>query len=399
MYLPENARIPAVKAVNGGYFALHMFDVVVVGIGTMGSAACEALARRGASVLGLDQFDIPNAQGAHSGASRMFRMAYYEHPDYVPLLRRSLELWLDLERRSGTRLLYQTGALYMSPPNGDLVSRSAQAAERFELEHELLGAGELKKRFPQIVLPREHRGLLERAGGFIVPELAVGVMARQAGVAGAEIHGREGVTEWSADGEGVTVRTARGEYRGKTLILCGGPWSAKLCRGLGVAVTVTRQTMWWVQPKRAELFSMSRLPCWAIERQPGALFYGFPMTPWRPGFKLALHAPGTPDDPDRPDRTIRPEDEAPVRECLRRFFPEADGPVLAAAVCHYDNSPDGHFIIDRHPQHQNVIVATGFSGHGFKFAPAIGQALAEMTLDGATTLPFEFLRLARFAGS
>jgi sarcosine oxidase len=153
--------------------------------------------------------------------------------------------------------------------------------------------------------------------------------------------------------------------------------------------------MWWVQPKRPDLYSMARFPCWAIERQPGVVFYGFPIPPWRPGFKVALHAPGAPDDPERPDRALHPEDEAPIRECLRRFFPDADGPVLSASVCLYDNSPDQHFIIDRHPAHRNVLIATGFSGHGFKFAPVVGAALADLAMDDGTELPVGFLGLGR----
>ncbi len=380
-----------------------MFDVIVIGVGTMGSAACEALARRGRRVLGLEQFDIPHALGAHHGQSRMFRTAYYEHPDYVPLLRRSLELWRDLEARAKVDLLYLTGGLYVGPnsPNGrgggELVPRSIESARRFHLSHQVLSHAELQRRFPSFRLPDSHIGLLERDAGFVVPERAVGAMAAMALRNDAELRGRERVVEWSADDSGVRVRTDRAEYRAASLILAGGPWSAKLCRGVGVEIGISRQVLGWVRPNVQGIFELGRFPCWAVERDDGSLYYGFPELPWHPGFKTALHARGTPADPDALDRLPTAHDEAGFREGLRLHLPDADGPLLSMGVCMYDNSPDGHFVLDRHPAHDHVIVATGFSGHGFKFAPVIGEALADLAIAGSTGLPIEFLGLSRFA--
>ena len=382
-----------------------MHDVIVIGVGTMGAAACEALARRGCRVLGLEQFAIPHVFGAHHGQSRMFRLAYFEHPDYVPLLQRSLELWQELEKRSGVKLLHLTGALYagpegpMGPGGSELVPGSLQAARRFGLVHELLTHAELAKRFPPLRLPDSFVGLLERDAGFVVPELAVGALAAGALRHGAELHGHERVLEWSADGSGVRVRSERREYRAGSLVLAGGPWSAKLCRDLGVELVITRQVMGWVQPKWAGVFDLGRWPCWAIEREDGALYYGFPVLPWHPGLKSAIHARGRPCDPDTVERSANAADEEECHEGLRRHLPDADGPLLSLTVCMYDNSPDSHFIIDRHPRHPNVIVATGFSGHAFKFAPVVGEVLADLTLDGATRLPVGFLGLSRFAPS
>jgi sarcosine oxidase len=373
-----------------------MYDVIVAGVGSMGAAACEAIARRGAKVLGLERFGIPNTMGAHSGASRIFRRAYYEHPDYVPLLIRSGQLWEDLQRRSGVKLLHTTGVLYVSPPGGELVRKSRESAEAHGIACEPLEPAALRRRFPQFTLPADHTGLLERLGGFLLPEAGVAAMAHQAMLAGADLRGREGVESWTAEDGSVRVRTSEGEYRARRLILSGGPWNGPLIGDLGVPVTITRQTLWWFRPKACEKFSAAAFPCWAIERQPGALYYGFPLTPTRPGLKVALHAAGPAVDPEKADRTPTAREEAAVRECLRRFIPEGDGPVLSSAVCFYDNSPDGHFILDRHPVHEQVLVATGFSGHGFKFAPVIGEALAQLALDGSTDLPVGFLGLARF---
>jgi sarcosine oxidase len=379
-----------------------MYDVIVIGVGTMGAAACESLARRGTRVLGLEQFDIPHSLGAHHGHSRMFRTAYYEHPDYVPLLQRSLQLWRDLEARSRTELLYLTGSLYVGPTTptgrggGELLPRSIEAAQRYHLVHQMLSHGELKRRFPALRVPDNFVGLLERDGGFVVPERAVGAMAARAISHGADLRGREPVLHWDADSSGVRVRTNRGEYSARSAILAGGPWSAKLCRGLGVDITITRQVLGWIQPRLKGLLDLGRFPCWAVEREDGGLYYGFPELPWHPGFKTALHAKSAPCDPDTVNRTATPDDEAEIREGLKRHLPDADGPLLSMGVCMYDNSPDCHFILDRHPIHPNVIVATGFSGHGFKFAPVIGEALADLATTGASHLPIGFLGLDRF---
>lgn len=378
------------------------YDVIVVGVGTMGSAACMSLAARGVRVLGLEQFEVPHSFGAHHGQSRLFRTAYYEHPDYVPLLQRSLALWRELERNTGTGLLHLTGGLYVGPdrPNGrgggELVPRSIEAAKRFGLEHTPLDRAELARRFPALRVPRDFIGVLERDAGFVIPERAVKAMADRAVAAGATVRSREAVLGWSADDRGVEVRTGRGTYRADSLILAGGPWSATLCGNLGVPVTVTRQIMGWVAP-RAGAFELGRWPCWAIEHEDGGLLYGTPVLPWHPGFKASLHKRAAPCDPGSVDRAPAPGDQGTFREGLQRFLPEADGPLLSMAVCMYDNSPDGHFILGHHPKHRNVTVATGFSGHGFKFAPVIGEALADLATLGRSPLPIGFLGLARFA--
>ncbi len=262
----------------------------------------------------------------------------------------------------------------------------------------MLSHTELCRRFPALRVPESFEGMVERDAGLVIPERAVGALAVLASRRGAELHAREPVVEWAADRTGVRVRTDRGEYRGQSLILAGGPWSAKLCRGLGVEIGITRQVLGWVQPLKAGLFDLGRFPCWAIERDDGSLYYGFPELPWHPGFKTALHAKGAPCDPDSLDRSATAADEAEFRQGLRLHLPDADGPLLSMGVCMYDNSPDSHFILDRHPSHPNVIVATGFSGHGFKFAPVIGEALADLAADGSSPLPIGFLGLQRFAG-
>jgi sarcosine oxidase len=371
------------------------YDAIVLGVGTMGSAACLALARRGLRVLGLEQFDIPNAMGSHHGHSRMFRLAYFEHPDYVPLLRRSLEMWTELNAATGLEVFRTTGGVYLGTPDGPTVGDSAAAARRHGLPHEVLDRAELRHRYPAFHVPDDFAALYEPSAGFIRPELAVAAMAGEALRLGADIRGRQSVLDWGAEAGGIQVRTMEGTFEADRLVLAAGAWSGQVIRGLDVPLVVTRQVLGWVWPRRPELFGLGRFPCWAIEAPDGGLYYGFPMFASNPGFKVARHFRGEPTEPDSVDRTPRPSDESSFRPALR-YLPDADGPTLAMTVCMYTNSPDSHFIIDLHPDDPRVALACGFSGHGFKFAPVVGEALADLAMHGRSDLPIGFLGLHPF---
>jgi sarcosine oxidase len=372
------------------------FDVIVIGVGAMGAATCWQLARRGVRVLGLEQFDIPHSRGSSHGYSRMTRMSYYEHPDYVPLLRRANELWHELERESGEKLLHLVGGLYLGPRDGPLVAGAMRSAEEHRLAHDVVSHGELQRRFPQFVVPEDWIGMLETSAGFLLPELAISAAVTCALQAGAQIHAHEEVRRWEADSTGGVVETTRGTYRANTLVFSGGAWSGELVRKLGVPLTVTRQVLGWVWPNDWRAFQLGKLPAWMIDRGDGSVYYGFPMQTLSPGFKIALHGPMHATDPRTVAREIQPGDEETFRAGLRRYLPTANGPTLAIRTCLYTNSPDGHFIIDRHPDHGRVVVGAGFSGHGFKFATVIGELLADLATDQVPRCSAEFLRLARF---
>ena len=376
------------------------YDVIVVGVGAMGSAACCALARRGARVLGIERFDIPNALGSSHGLSRMIRLCYYEHPDYVPLLRRAYELWRRLEQESGQKLLHVTGGVYIGRAGDELVTGSRASAQRHHLAHEFLHRAQLEARFPQFQLPDDYVALYEPMAGWLAPERVVATFAEHAMRRGARLHARESVRNWSVDSSSVSVTTDRAAYRAGRLIFCGGPWSGPLLRDLQIELTVTRQVMTWVWPIRPERFEDGRLPVWAVGHDDGTLHYGFPLSrgDGGVGLKLAHHARGAVTDPDRVARDALEDDECDVRDFIKNFLPDADGPLLAQRVCLYTNSRDSHFILDLHPRHPDrVILACGFSGHGFKFASVIGEALADLATRGATDLPIDFLSLRRFA--
>ncbi len=371
------------------------YDVIVIGVGSMGSAACYHLARRGVRVLGLEKFDIPHGNGSSTGFSRMIRMSYHEHPDYVPLLRSAFELWHELESESGQKLLYLTGGLYMGPAEGETVGGALRAARKFSLPFELFDHAALRRRFPQFHVPEDFVGMLETNAGFVLPEASVAAHALLALRHGAELHGREAVARWSANAAGVEVVTERATYQAGRLVFCGGAWTDQLVRDLGVPLRVTRQVLGWVWPKNPEAFELGRLPVWAIDYLDGTSHYGFPMMPDNPGFKVAHHSPAQTVDPDAVPRALLPGDEDTFRILLRKQIPDADGPLLSLRTCLYTNSPDSHFIIDRHPEDFRVLLACGFSGHGFKFATVVGKVLSDLAADGSTPHPIGFLGLAR----
>ncbi len=373
------------------------FDTIVIGVGGMGSAACYHLARRGVRVLGIEQFDLPHDRGSSHGFSRMIRTAYYEHPSYVPLLQRAWGLWKQLEEESLSKLLHVTGGLYLGTRECELIAGSLTACRQHVLAHELHDHRELAGLFPQFRVPETFVGLYEYQAGFLLPELCIAAHVDLAMRHGAEIHGNEAVVKWKTNDRGATVTTTRDTYTADEIVFCGGAWTSKLVRDLGIELLVTRQALGWVQPLRRDRFQLGAFPVWAIGHEDASLHYGFPMHAEAPGLKVARHAPGMPVDPDAIERRPHREDEASFRPILREYLPEADGPTLSVRICMYTNSPDHHFIIDRHPQHSRVTFACGFSGHGFKFASVVGEVVADLAMKGRTTLPVEFLGISRFS--
>ena len=373
------------------------YDVIVIGVGAMGASTCFHLARQGAKVLGLEQFGIPHDRGSSHGQSRMIRSAYYEEPRYVPLLQEAYRLWDELSAMSGRTLLHRTGGVFMGPAGGDLVAGSRTAAQTHQLPYESLDRAELQKRWPQFVIPDGWAALFDPAAGFLTPEAVISTHAEFAMRYGAVIAAHEAVLSWSADAKGVTVTTARATYHANSLVFTAGAWSGQLLQRWPVKLQVTRQVLGWVWPDQPDDYALGRFPVWAIDGlDAGGIYYGFPMTPDTPGLKLAHHSAGTPFDPNSPSRAAMPDDEADFRPALRKYLPAADGRLIAMRVCMYTMSPDEHFILDRHPDHERVQVACGFSGHGFKFASVIGRILADRALSKPDDGRANFLRLSRF---
>jgi sarcosine oxidase len=371
------------------------YDVVVAGVGGMGSAAVYHLARRGLRTLGLERFDIPHDMGSSHGSTRIIRLAYYEHPSYVPLLRRAYTLWRELQLVAGEQLLHTTGSIDAGPAGGRVFRGSRESCERHGLPHEVLTSAELTRRFPGYRLPDETMAVFQPEGGFLLPERCVVSHVTAAQALGADVHGRERVLGWSADGAGVRVKTDRDEYTADRLVVTAGPWAATLLDGLGALAVPERQVLGWFQPRRPERFALGRFPVFNVA-VPEGRYYGFPVF-HVPGFKLGrYHHLEEQTEADGVDRECHPRDEAVLRDFVARYTPDAAGPTMALKVCLFTNSPDEHFIIDRYPGSPNVIVAAGFSGHGFKFCSVVGEILADLAHHGSTAHDISLFEIGRF---
>jgi sarcosine oxidase len=374
------------------------FDVAVIGLGAMGSAALASLARRGRRVVGIDRYAPGHDRGSSHGASRIIRLGYFEHPSYVPLLRAAYPLWRDLETRSGRPLITITGIVEIGAPDSDLVEGTLRSSRLHGLAHDILDAQSVMDRFPAFRLPADFIGVFQPEGGFLRPEPAVEAMLALAHGAGAEL-AMERVVAVEPYRGGVRVTTERGTVDAGCAIVAAGPWLKSLLPDLPVPIRVTRQVLGWFEPRdgaAAALFAPGRFPVFLLQNRHG-IYYGFPAD-GAAGVKVAKHHHfDEAVDPDRHDRNVSPDDEAAIRAVLTAHLPGADGRLLAAKTCLYTMTPDGDFLIDRLPGHPQIIVASPCSGHGFKFAPVIGEILADLASTGATEHDISRFSLARFS--
>jgi len=384
----------------------HPFDVIVAGLGAMGSAAAYHLARHGAKVLGLEARTIAHDEGSSHGESRIIRQAYFEDPAYVPLVQRAYRLWEELEAESSRNLLTITGGLAIGTPHSTLVTGCLRSARMHGLAHELLDRATMKRRFPQFVLAPEEVAFYEPMVGYLKPEDCIREHLRCAARRGADLRFEEPVLSWAAaeSGEGVSVVTAKETYRAKSLVLCAGPWTTEILTseivpGLALPLTVVRRVMFWLRPAAQQsAFDTEVFPIFLWEPGQGPFFYGFPRLDPSGDPKVAIHC-GIEDEPCTPstiDRRIRPRDEAAIRSALESRIPALNGGIARAATCMYTMTPDAHFVIDAHPRYPQVVIATGFSGHGFKFSPAVGEILCDLALTRSTSSDIALFAASRF---
>jgi sarcosine oxidase len=378
------------------------YDVIVIGVGTMGAPACWYLAKNHYRVLGLEQFDIPHDQGSHAGQSRLIRKAYYEHSNYVALLERAYTNWRTIEQETGAKLYYETGLLYFGESSSVLISGTRNTARQFYIPLDVLNPEEAATRFPYAKFSAHHEVLFEPEAGFITPEKSVAVYASDAIMKGADIKAREKVINWKYTGRAVEVVTNKKTYTADRLILCAGAWTNKISEQPLTNLQITRQLIAWVKPQKWNDFTIGNFPCWFMNDDNENLFYGFPILPAKEfggpiGLKLAHHKPGDVTDPDHVNRSIKGGEEQILLDVLKKYFPDAAGDVLAMKTCLYSNSEDANFIIDFIPDTDSkVVVAAGFSGHGFKFASVVGEIVADLATKGKTNMPVDFLRINRF---
>jgi sarcosine oxidase len=366
------------------------YDVIVVGLGGMGSSAAYHLAARGQRVLGLEKFGPVHNRGSSHGGSRIIRQSYFEDPAYVPLLLRAYELWEKLERDAGRDIVSLTGGVFVGRPDSLTVAGSLRASQRWDLPHEILDAGELRRRYPTFSPRPDEVALFEAKAGFARPEATVAAHLQLAARHGADLRYEEPVLRWEVlPGGGVRVATEDGFYTAERLVVCPGAWAPQLLADLGVPFTVERQVMYWFQPQSGvSAFAPERQPIYIHEDATGTQIYGFPAIDGPAGgAKVAFFRRGQVCTAETIDRQVQPGEIQGMRDHLAGVLPTLPGRFLKAATCMYTNTPDQHFVIATHPEHPQVTVACGFSGHGFKFVPVVGEILADLAATGSTGHP------------
>jgi sarcosine oxidase len=372
----------------------QQFDTIVIGVGGMGSATCYQLARRGRRVLGLERFAIPHEHGSSHGYTRIIRLAYYEHPSYVPLLRRAYDLWRELEQQTGEQLLHITGSLDAGPEASWVFQGALRSAREHDLPHEVLTGAAINARFPGYQLPADTYSLYQPDGGFLAPERATIAFVNAARASGAVIHAGERVLDWSPTASGVRVTTDRGIYEAENLVFTAGAWNATLLPFLRGLAVPERQVLAWLQPYQPERFTPARFPVFNL-LVPEGRYYGLPAFAV-PGFKFGrYHHLEEAADPDAPRAEPTATDECLLRTFAERYFPTGAGPTLLLKTCLFTNTPDEHFLIDWHPEYSHVCFASACSGHGYKFASVIGEILADLAERGETRHDISHFRLAR----
>ena len=375
------------------------YDVIVIGLGAMGSATAYHLAKRGVRVLGIDQYEPLHDMGSSHGESRIIRQLYYEHPLYVPLVQRSFELWRALERDAGmSDLLRMTGGLMIGSESSGLIKGVRRSAREHRLPLEDIPGHLLQERFPQFIPMAGFSAVLDPEAGYLDPERCITAHLTLARTHGAELRTGERVLNWTPTANGVRVRTGIGTYEAARLVIAAGPWVNELVGAMGPAFNVERQTLVWFDPPgdRA-MWGPNRFPIFMCEFDDGQMVYGFPMG--KRGWKVAVHYEGEPvRDVRNVRRTIEPRDVARVRNAVARLFGwAADAPVLDSACCMYTDTRDLRFVIDFLPGLPQVLLSSPCSGHGFKFASAIGELQAQLLVDGKSTFDVAPFRIDREA--
>jgi sarcosine oxidase len=372
-------------------------DVIIAGAGGMGTAAAWHLASRGRRVLVLERFGLGHDRGSSHGLTRIIRLAYFEHPSYVPLLRRAFELWRALQSPAGEPLLHVTGTLDVGAPGGMVFEGSRRSCLVHDLPHEVLSGADLRHRFAAWRVDDRVAAVYQPDGGFLVPERCIQAHAAAARGAGAVFHEHEPVIAWEVIGGRVRVRTTNTTYETGQLVLSAGPWMAALVPVLAHLMRPERQVLGWFGIEEKAAFAASRFPVFVHEAEEG-IFYGFPEFEVA-GFKIGrYHHLSEVVDPDTVDRVCHDRDEAALRVAVARYFPGANGPLLRSTVCLFTNTPDEHFIIDRHPDAAEVLIVSPCSGHGFKFCGVVGEIVADLVTSGGTAHDISAFRLSRFTG-
>jgi sarcosine oxidase len=376
---------------------IETFDIMVAGLGANGSSALYHLAKTNQRIIGIDKFTPPHTHGSSHGESRIIRQAYYEDPIYVPLLKEAYILWNELEHAANKKLFLRTGGLMLGPAHAEVVAGSKLSADTHHIPYEYLDAPAIRQRFPAFHTTDITVGVLEKEAGILYPETCIETFLQLAVNKGATIHYNESIQHIDPKPGNITVTTTKNTYIVKKLILSVGAWTSQLIPELNLPLSVRRQTLHWfknAKTTRHEHYTPDHMPIYIWEYAPDKMFYGFPDI--GAGIKIARHHGGYPIDPDNLEQKVSSEEIEEVTNLAKNYL-GIDPIYQRSAVCMYTNTPDGHFIIDHHPQHKNIIIASPCSGHGFKFSSLTGRLLADMALDkdtGFDLAPFSIDRAA-----
>ncbi|MBC7473105.1 MAG: N-methyl-L-tryptophan oxidase [Candidatus Sericytochromatia bacterium] len=375
------------------------FDVIVVGLGAMGSSACYYLSQNNINVLGLDQFNPPHNFGSSHGETRIIREAYFEHPLYVPLVQRAYDLWEDLQQKTtniksdklennesallSDRLFLKTSGLMLGKKDSGVVSGAKKSAETHNLNYKLFNSDQIKKNYPAFNIPADNIGILENRAGILFPEKCIKKYLEYAKNKGVKINYNEKMISWKSNNSNITVTTDKNVYYTDKLILSTGAWIKEIIPNL--KLKITRQVLFWLDTKGNDEFKSEKFPIYICEKNPEKIFYGFPDL--GTGMKIAFHNHGQEIKPDNLDKNIYSDEIKEISDIVGKYFPKLKTNIIKSEVCMYTNTEDENFIIDYYPSNNNVIVASPCSGHGFKFSSAIGEILSQMANN--TSLKFD----------
>ena len=385
---------------------MNHHDVIVVGLGTAGSATCMTLAQRGVSVLGIDSFHPPHTLGSHHGESRSVRRAYLEGSAYLPMALRAWDLWHRLEKDSGEKLLVTTGNLTVGPPEGPAVSGFLASARAGGITHDLLTAAETRRRWPLLAPPRHFAAGLEKEAGIVFPETCIRVLLAMAESAGARLQVDEQVTGWDSTSRGIEVRTSLGRYTAGRLLIAAGTRAGRLSGTADGLLTPKRVPVHWITPPDATACQLGQFPVnfWQIPLSGAAgtsdeyrEFYTLPAIEPGGRVKAAFHNQLTDGDPEQPSPAVSTAEQAAMRAMLQRFLPTLSDQPMTSDTCMYTLTPDDHFVLGPLPQNGNVF-AVALAGHGFKFAPVLGEILADLLEGIVPAIDMGFFSPERFAG-
>jgi sarcosine oxidase len=375
---------------------INEFDLIIVGMGSMGSAAAYHAAKSGLQVLGIDQYEVPHNRGSHSGQSRIVRMAYFEHPNYVPILKLAYQNWEHLKQETGESFFQKNGLLYMGNENDSLIKGVRKSADLYKLNIVETDHDQFKKDHPQFNLDHSnYKAILEPNAGYVLADRAILQYKKLALKEGAKILENTKMQNWYLEEGRVKLECEGQKFIAKKVIFTKGAWAKEDLIAVKKTLEITRQSFFYFDSDDEKTYSESQFPCWNFQDKGDAcLYYGFPNS--TNGLKISYHKKGEQVNPNNTNLEVSPEEQEKILIIIDRLFPKANLQLRSQENCLYTNSKDGHFIIDYLPKtKKQIIIATGFSGHGFKFVPAIGELLVNMANEGKKPGILDFLKLAR----